>query len=154
MKIMLLSESMVGDYMYVQEFVCDTQGLLYKLAAEEGYDMSVFSYLYLNSDFCSRSQDKPSRLRYDDEEVSLFYLLKEIGGQLKKYPDNVKFNLDVAYWIGWVYRQLCFLCEKPSKFLCEKIPFELMCDYYPGMHTIDEDNAAEIILNNAGLHMI
>ena len=81
-------------------------------------------------------------------ECADFYM-PEIEDKLKKLPDGKIFDLDIAEWVGFTYRQLYIVSKKPSSILADAIPFETMVHYYPGMHTIDEDEAAEIILHNA-----
>ena len=50
--------------------ICETQGNIYQLAAKEGYDMEVFSDVYLRSDFCGRYMDAVcSRFQIEDETV-------------------------------------------------------------------------------------
>ena len=50
--------------------ICETQGNIYQLAAKEGYDMGVFSDVYLRSDFCGRYMDAVcSRFQIEDETV-------------------------------------------------------------------------------------
>ena len=50
-----------------------------------------------------------------------------------------------------VYRQLYIETEIPSAELVEKADFATMCRYYPGLHTIDEEMATDIICENKGL---
>ena len=81
-------------------------------------------------------------------ECADFYM-PEIEDKLKKLPEGEMFDFDIAEWIGFTYRQLYIVSKKLSSVLVDAIPFETMVQYYQGMHTIDEDEAAEIILHNA-----
>ena len=136
------------------EFISETQGLLYSAVASQGVDMQEFSRLYMHSEFCKRSMDQTSRFQYDDDDVILFYLQKEIGDTLPKYGGSKSFDDNVAYWIGWTYRYLFYCCDCSSQEIADKIDFAKMVSYYPGMHTIDEDNAAEIMLHDADIEYV
>ena len=130
--------------------ICYTQQRIYKYMCQQGYDMKTFSDAYLQSDFCRRAMDTNySRFQLETALECADFYMPEIEDKLKKLPDGEKFDLDIAEWIGFTYRQLYIVSKKPSSILADAIPFETMVHYYPGMHTIDEDKAAEIILHNA-----
>lgn len=133
----------------IEHDICDTQGRIYEYASTFGYDMEVFSKAYLCSDFCHRAMDAPySRFQLHTEEECWDFIYPEIEKVLKKYPDGQVFDRNVAYWIGFTYRHAAFITEASSRELNEGISFKTMCNYYPGMHTIDEDAAIDIIKGN------
>ena len=143
------------SYNSVEYDICQTQGWIYKLAAKMGYDMKLFSDMYLKSDFCRRAFDtKYSRFQLSDAEESMDFILPEIGNCIKKMEQDEIFSPDVAEWIGFVYRQLYIETQIPSKVLQETVSFTSMCRYYPGLHTIDEENATEIICEDFGLKKV
>ena len=136
-------DSMLSDVDYE---ICCTQGRIYEYAANLGYDMELFSNEYLKSDFCRRAMDTDySRFQFADEEECWDFIIPEIGSKLEKIDTGLYFDPDVAHWIGFTYRQICFDRKVCSKDLPDKISFETMCRYYPGLHTIDEDAAMDII---------
>lgn len=129
--------------------ICNTQGKIYEYAAKLGYDLSVFSSLYLKSDFCRRAFDTIySRFQYHDEEESWDFLYPEIKDRLTVYGEGKSFDGGVAYWIGFTYRQLYIEGGISSAELADGIDFNTMCNYYPGLHTVDEDMAYDIIIAN------
>lgn len=156
--------------------ICQTQGRIYELIADNGYDVPLFSSLFLQSDFCRRSFDTIySRFQLADELECMDFIIPEIqdrfpgiksnpiytdGGAhiaddvpieyFRKYPDTC-FSPDVAYWIGFTYRQLYIETGTYSSELAERLSFGAMCRYYPGLHTVDEDMATDIICENFGL---
>ena len=134
----------------VQECICDTQQRIYEYAARMKYDMPRFSDAYLTSDFCKRAMDAPySRFQFADEEECFDFITPEIGEM--KYAEELYFDPDVAGWIGYTYRYLAFQFGLDSRTLNRKIPFSVMCRYYPGLHTIDEEAAAEIMIEDGAL---
>lgn len=129
--------------------ICRTQEKIYAYMCEKGYDMQVFSDAYLKSDFCKRAMDTIySRFQLETPMECEDFYMPEIGDQLTKLPDDQMFDSDIARWIGYTYRQLYFESGISSAELADKIPFDVMCRYYPGMHTIDEDLAVETMLEN------
>jgi hypothetical protein len=137
----------------IQNEICITQQDLYEHAALHQYNMPVFSDMYLQSDFCRRAMDTIySRFQLADPLEILDFLLPEIGPEDKlKYQDGEWFNRDVAAWIGFMYRLLYFKTGISSKELSQKVTFGGLCAAYPGLHTIDEDQAADILIEEKKL---
>ena len=131
----------MNDNKWEQDFICDTQALIYKYAASLKYNMPAFSDAYLKSIFCERSMDSVySRFQFADPEECMDFILPEIG----EFPAASYFDSDVASWIGWMYRKAVFFFGIKSRDLVQIISFQKMCSMYPGFHTIDEDQAMEI----------
>lgn len=129
--------------------ICKTQQHIYEYMASEGYDMALFSDAYLKSDFCKRAMDSVySRFQLETPLECADFYMPEIAPKLKKLDSSTIYDPDVAGWIGFVYRQICMETKTPSARLARSIPFRTMEQYYPGMHTIDEDEAARIIIEN------
>ena len=135
----------------VQWRICDTQQDIYKIAALSQYDMKAFSDAYLSSVFCERQMDSSySRYQFSYGEECMDFITPEIGEfKSQEYVKNDKmFSMDVAEWIGWTYRQIQIITKIPSKKLKDYLSFDELCRYYPGMHTILEDYAAEDMIRN------
>lgn len=129
----------------LQEIICQTQGDIFHCANEMYYDMDIFVPHYMNSDFCKRQMDGIySYFQMADAEDCLDYIFKEI-----KVPKlrEIKYNPNPMNWIGYTYRQLSFVLGKSSAEIYGCIPFEDMIRSY-GLHVVDEDMAAEIIIEN------
>lgn len=124
--------------------ICRTQGMLYETAADQQYDIHDFSNQYMRSRFCNKRMDTLySRYQMADPEEIMDFLDVQNVKKLNGY-----FDRNIAFWIGFTYRQLWFETAVASKNLVTIIPFQQMLAYYPGMHTIDEDQASEIIAQN------
>lgn len=134
--------------------ICKTQARLYRYVAQKGFDMEWFSENYLRSSFCKRAFDTTySRFQTADELECLDFILPELG-TIKMLDDAYMFHPDVAEWIGFTYRQLYIETEIPSSELVKKINFATMCRYYPGLHTVDEEMATDIICENKGFEKL
>lgn len=142
-------KSKISETEYI---ICKVQGSIYEYQAKKGYDIAVFSELYLKSDFCKRAFDTIySRFQWADAEECLDFIIPEIGDKCKKLKSNEEFSPDVAFWIGFTYRHLYIRTEIPSEELVQIIPFDSMLRYYPGLHTIDEESAIDIICKDRNI---
>ena len=132
--------------------ICETQGRVYEYVARNSYDMKIFSSLYLRSDFCKRAMDaKYSRFQLADELECWDFIYPEIGKELQKISEDLCFDPDIAYWIGFMYRQISTETNTNSIILDRIVSFDTMCRYYPGLHTVDEDMALDIVCKDFSL---
>lgn len=148
----------------VEYEICNTQGNLYEFIAKKGFNIELFSRLYLQSDFCRRAFDTIySRFQLADELECLDFIVPELKGKFPEFDDGCItedydripepescFSPDAAYWIGFTYRQLYIETGTSSRELSERLPFDAMCRYYPGLHTVDEEMAVSIICEDYG----
>lgn len=133
----------------IKNIICNTQGELYEWAALRGYKFPEFSDIYLKSDFCKHSMDTIySRFQIREPEEHIDFLFSE-HPELEscKSIDGIIYDSEVAYWIGYTYRHMHFISGIQSTELCKLLPFIQMEQWYPGLHTVDEDEAADIIMN-------
>lgn len=133
----------------VEYDICYTQMRIYEDMAKKGYEMERFSNAYLSSDFCNREMDAEySHFQLEDVGTCAAFFMPQIEDKLQMLPDDRMFDLDVAAWIGFTYRQLNIVTGTSSTELSNIIPFERMCACYAGLHTIDEDMAVERLIEN------
>lgn len=137
------------DMNKVETMICRTQADIFVYMSKLGYNMEIFSTAYMNSEWTRRAMDtKYSRFQIREPEECLDFILPEIENLLTKYSDDIIFNPDIAEWIGFTYRQLYIETQIPSEKLIKIISFRAMCAYYPGLHTVDEEMATDIICEN------
>ena len=134
--------------------ICLNQARLYEYVAKKGFDMQWFSESYLRSSFCRRAFDTIySRFQTADELECLDFIIPELG-TIKMLDDEYMFDSNVAYWVGFTYRQLYIETGVFSSEIVEKVDFATMCRYYPGLHTVDEEMATDIICENKGFEKL
>jgi len=132
--------------------ICMTQSRIYKYIAQCGYDVNRFSDAFLMSDFCRRAFDTIySRFQLEDVLECMDFIEPEIPNDLVKNQNNMAFDEDVAAWIGFTYRQLYFETKVNSSKLVEIVSFHTLCKYYAGLHTIDWEDATDIICKDFGI---
>ncbi|MBR3721577.1 MAG: hypothetical protein IKN12_02335 [Selenomonadaceae bacterium] len=130
----------------IEDIICETQGEIFKCANEMKLDMDIFVPKYMKSRFCEKNMDTIySYYQMIDGEISLYYILQEIEVPILK---EAKYNSVVMDWIGFIYRRIYYAAKKNSKEIIEKAPFNAMLIYYPGLHTVDEDMAVDIIIED------
>lgn len=148
-----MSNSEEFDLSKLEYGICETQGNLFRYVANKGVDMEWFALYYLSSDFCRRAMDTVySRFFTADELEHLDFIVPEIG-PLKNNPHGY-FDGNVAFWIGFTYRQLQIQTGVFSKDLVTRIPFVKLCNAYAGLHTVDEEMASDILCKNFNLTKI
>lgn len=127
-----------------------TQQRIYEYMALEKYDMHVFSDAYLKCDFCRRAMDTCySRFQLEDVYECMDFYMPEIEKLLVK-TESVQ-NIDAAAWIGFMYRYLFICTGIMSAELVKTVTYDVMLGYYPGLHTVDEDMAIDIICKDFAL---
>lgn len=144
-----------GCFSDVEMIICERHGELFEYIAKKYTYQSFLSFarLFMMSDFCRRAWDaKYSRYQFHDPEENMDFFMKEIDkDSLAEAKDgDEQMNASVAAWIGFAYRSLCIVSKLPSREIYKRLPVEKMIALYPGMHTLDEYMAAEIILQEIG----
>ena len=135
-----------------ERYICNQQKELYEYAHKNKADLRAFSDAFMKSKFCNNSIDKPYSVDQFADIMNWLEFLEMEGCYVKPDPlkcDEVSYN--TAGWIGFTYRQLHFYTGLNGKDLAEKVPFERLAIAYPGLHTVDEEMAAEIITHDFGL---
>ena len=131
--------------------ICQTQGEIYQYSSKI-YHMERFSEVYMKSDFCKRAMDAEySRFQLSDAEECMDFIVpenKELANFELHGMDFIQSMTepDVAYWIGFMYRYLALSTGISSEKLADLFPFIKMAAMYPGFHTIDEEQAVEIMM--------
>lgn len=125
--------------------ICMTQSRIYRYVAQCRYDIKRFSDAFLTSDFCRRAFDTLySRFQLEDVFECMDFIVPEIQSDLVK-ASGLVFDEDVAAWIGFIYRQLYIETEVKSSRLVAVVKFQTLCNYYAGLHTVDLEDATDII---------
>lgn len=130
----------------IERYICSQQKEIYEYAYSHNADICKFSDAFLNSDFCNRSLDKPYSVDQFADIVNWLEFLEweNIKVVPEKDFDN-RCSLQAAGWCGFTYRQLQIETGIQSRDLSRKVPVEKLLFSYPGLHTLDEEVAADII---------
>lgn len=136
----------------VQYDICETQGLIFETIAGKysAESFKTFVKEYMCSEFCRRQMDVSySRYQMHEPEESLDFVIPEISEHAKlELSTDSHFPGDTAFWIGFTYRQVSMKTCLPSAEIIKQIPLTKMLAMYPGLHTVDETMALEIIMES------
>ena len=121
--------------------LCDIQGRLFELSANQKYDNIKFIRVFMNSDVSRALDSKYNRMQWAGEE----YLLEEVvdnAGNKVSVGGEV-FSKDVLYWIGYIYRYWHYYSGEDSKKIYKQAAVEVMKRNYMMFHTMDPVLAIE-----------
>ena len=121
--------------------LCDIQGRLFELSANQKYDSIKFIRVFMNSDVSRALDSKYNRMQWAGEE----YLLEEVVDNAgnKVWVGGEVFSKDVLYWIGYIYRYWHYYSGEDSKKIYKQAPVEVMKRNYMMFHTMDPVLAIE-----------
>jgi hypothetical protein len=142
---------------HIEYTTCDVFGSIFEyVAVKDTFDSFCrFVPAFLKSDFVRRQWDTEySRYQYHDAEENLDFAIPEVCSSValkKAKEDDTVFRREVAYWIGFTYRQLHLFTGLSSAELSSRVTLHDMCNLYPGMHTVDWDMAGQLIIEEMGL---
>lgn len=134
-----------------QRYICNQQKELYEYVQNLNSDIRKFSNDFMHSFFCNASLDKPYSVdQFADIVNWLEFLEKDCKVEPAPFQKN-RVSFAAAGWIGFIYRYLHFVTGLPSHILADKVPVDRLIIAYPGLHTVDEDMAAEILMHDFGI---
>lgn len=137
----------------IHRYICKQQEELFEYVQKQNADVVAFAEAFMKSNFCNRSLDKPYSVDQHADIINWLELLKCEKITLQPVPWQQRpLPINVAGWIGFTYRQLQIETGLQSRELWEKVPIDRLIRAWPSLHTVDEDMAAEIIMED--FHLI
>lgn len=120
--------------------LCDIQGRLFENAG--AYASEDFIKTFMGSEVAAHLDSPYNKLQWMGEE----YLLDELLDEKAVSIEGEKYNADVMYWIGYVYRY--WVCERgeKSKRIYRIAPAKTMKQNYLAFHTFDPDVAIDDLI--------
>lgn len=133
---------------HVERVIANRQKSLYEYAQSRHADIEKFSDDFMSSRFCNKNIDPPYSVdQFNDIEDWIDFMAPECVIK----PDLLQINevpASIAGWLGFTYRHIHFVTGLPSIEIAKKVPVDKLILSYPGLHTIDEDMAIDIIREN------
>ena len=136
--------------------ICNTQGNIFREYAllMNPKAFREFVRFYMESDFCNREMDSNySWFHLQPPGQSMDFIDKEIPLKTKKdwtYTTKYIYSPDIAWWIGFTYRHLALVTKLQSREIVKLIPMDVLEISYAGLHTIDDEQAVEILAARIG----
>lgn len=121
--------------------LCDIQGRLFELSAENNYDSAQFVKIFMTSDTAKALDSKYNRMQWAGEEYLLEEVTEAAGDTL--VADGKMYDKDILYWIGYIYRYWHFYTGESSAKIYKQAPVETMKRNYLMFHTMDPEVAID-----------
>lgn len=120
--------------------LCDIQGRLFELSAQQGYESEKFVSFFMGSEVAKSLDSRYNRMQWAGEE----YLLEEVAAAGDSLPsDGEIFSKDILYWIGYIYRYWHYYSGENSAKIYKQAPVETMKRNYMIFHTMEPVLAIE-----------
>lgn len=122
--------------------MCDIQGRLFELSADNKYSSSAFIKVFMTSPVAKALDSKFNHMQWAGEE----YLFDEITASSDKdilINNGEILSKDVLYWIGYIYRYWHYYTGEDSLKIYKQAPFETMKRNYMIFHTMAPEVAVE-----------
>ena len=121
--------------------MCDIQGRLFELSADQGLGSAAFVKSFMLSEVAKGLDSKFNHMQWAGEE----YLLDEIvsTSSEKLTEDGEVYSKDILYWIGYLYRYWHYYTGEDSAKIYKQAPVQTMKRNYMIFHTMDPVVAIE-----------
>ena len=120
--------------------LCDIQGRLFERSKE--YASEDFIRDFMNSEVAEHLDSPYNKLQWMGEE----YLLDELKDEKSLSQEGEKYNPEILYWIGYLYRYWACSRNEKSKKIYRYAPAKTMKRNYMAFHTVDPDIAIDDLL--------
>ena len=121
--------------------LCDIQGRLFELSAENNYGSANFVKTFMTSEVAKALDSQYNRMQWAGEEYLLEEVMEAAGDKLTEKGEV--YPKDVIYWIGYIYRYWHYYTEESSKAIYKQAPVETMKRNYLMFHTMAPEVAIE-----------
>ena len=124
----------------IQLKLCDIQGRLFERSTE--YASEGFIRDFMNSEVAAHLDSPYNKLQWMGEE----YLLEELKDEKNLDQEGEKYNLEVLYWIGYLYRYWSCSRNVSNKKIYRQAPARTMKRNHMMFHTLDPGMAIDDLI--------
>ncbi|MGO5164173.1 hypothetical protein [Fusicatenibacter saccharivorans] len=124
--------------------LCDIQGRLFELSAQQGYDSEKFVPFFMRSEVAKCLDSRYNRMQWAGEEYLLEELISESDGTLLQTEHT--YSPEVMYWIGYVYRYWHYYKKESSSKIYRQANVKTMKRNYMMFHTMDPELAIDDLI--------
>ena len=125
----------------LQLTLCDTQGKLFELSGERGYDSESFIKAFMTTDI-SKDMDKDfHHVQWAGKE----YIMSRMEDENPDAIDSngIVFDNETLYWTGYIYRYWNIYTGESSKEIYKQAPAKTMQTVYLMYHTMSPELAID-----------
>lgn len=123
----------------LQLTLCDTQGKLFELSSERGYDSEAFIKAFMTTDI-SKDMDKDfHHVQWAGKEYIMSRIEDENANVFSK--NGIVFDNETLYWTGYIYRYWNIYTGESSKDIYKQASAKTMQTVYLMYHTMSPELA-------------
>ena len=125
----------------LQLTLCDTQGKLFELSGERGYDSESFIKAFMTTDI-SKDMDKDfHHVQWAGKEYIMSRMEDENPDAINN--NGLVFDNETLYWTGYIYRYWNIYTGESSKDIYKQAPAKTMQTVYLMYHTMSPELAID-----------
>lgn len=124
----------------IQFKLCDIQGRLFERST--AYASEAFIRDFMNSKVAEHLDAPYNKLQWMGEE----YLSEELNDEKKLSTEGDKYDPEILYWIGYLYRYWACSRGEKSRSIYRQAPAKTMLRNYMALHSVDPEIAIEDLL--------
>ena len=125
----------------LQLTLCDTQGKLFELSGERGYDSESFIKAFMTTDI-SKDMDKDfHHVQWAGKEYIMSRMEDENSDAIS--DNGIVFDNETLYWTGYIYRYWNIYTGESSKDIYKQAPAKTMQTVYLMYHTMSPELAID-----------
>ena len=125
----------------LQLTLCDTQGKLFELSGERGYDSETFIKAFMTTDI-SKDMDKDfHHVQWAGKEYIMSRMEDENSDVIS--GNGIVFDNETLYWTGYIYRYWNIYTGESSKDIYKQAPARTMQTVYLMYHTMSPELAID-----------
>ena len=125
----------------LQLTLCDTQGKLFELSGERGYDSEAFIKAFMTTDI-SKDMDKDfHHVQWAGKEYIMSRMEDENSVAISN--NGAVFDNETLYWTGYIYRYWNIYTGESSKDIYKQAPAKTMQTVYLMYHTMSPELAID-----------
>lgn len=114
--------------------LCDIQGRLFELSADNNYGSANFVKIFMTSEVAKALDSTYNRMQWAGEEYLLEELVDVAGDKLSK--EGEIFSKDILYWMGYLYRYWHYYTKEDSVKIYKQASVATMKRNYLMFHTM------------------
>ena len=125
----------------LQLTLCDTQGKLFELSGERGYDSETFIKAFMTTNI-SKDMDKDfHHVQWAGKEYIMSRMEDENSNAISN--NGIVFDNETLYWTGYIYRYWNIYTGETSKEIYKQAPAKTMQTVYLMYHTMSPELAID-----------
>ena len=133
---------------YSESELCIIQAELFEMSVEKAsYSSLVFIRRFMLSNFVGSLDNKSYLFQSNNPDYVFEVLDKEYG---ESEYGSQKYDSEVMYWVGYMYRTISFLYNLSSKQVYRLFPAKEIVNCYQIYNSVDIMQAAKRMMDNIG----